>query len=791
MFRILDRYLTREILVPSLLALVVLTFVLEIPPILKEGATLVAQGVAWTIVGRVLLTLLPQALSITIPMALLIGILIGFGRMSADREFVALQACGVSLFRLLRPIVLLATIGTAATAYETIVALPNANQTFREITLGVVADKIDKQVKPRVFFTQFPDRVIYVQDVPPSGGWRDVFLADSTSADHTTVYFAKEGRISIDRDKKTVALQLLNGTSHTTLLSKPDQYEGTDFRELTLSLDPATIFPPPPTKGVPEMTIAELRQTIAENTARGITSIAEPFFIQLKFSLAVACPVLALIGLALGATNRQDGKLASFVLGIAVIFVYYILLYGARALGMSGRISPTWAPWIANIVLGLVGAALTVWRARAADRPLRFSIPAFWQRAEPAASAGAGGPLAYPSRERVVIVLRVPRLDVWRPRLLDAYVARQYLYVFGLGVVALLGIFYIATFIDFADKLIRGTATTRMLLAYFYYRTPEFVSYVIPMSALVSTLVTIGVMTKNSELIVMRACGISLYRVAAPLVLFGAAFSAVLFGMQEQILPESNREWKRLEHHMRGFPPETFGLQGRRWIVSRTGDVYHYDAFNPHSNIFDRLSIYHIDPRAWRLEALTYAKTVMPAAPPTAADAVSFPWRAIDGWTREFTPLTTPRRGKAIPPGVRYEPFPQRDLRLEPPVYFKTEVPAPEEMTYAELAREVAREKTSALNAVPDMVELQRKIAFPMVTIVMTLLAIPFAVTTGRRGALYGIGIGIVLAIVYWIAMSVSAAMGSGGLVPPMLAAWAPNILFSAAAAYLILTVRT
>ena len=73
----------------------------------------------------------------------------------------------------------------------------------------------------------------------------------------------------------------------------------------------------------------------------------------------------------------------------------------------------------------------------------------------------------------------------------------------------------------------------------------------------------------------------------------------------------------------------------------------------------------------------------------------------------------------------------------------------------------------------------------------MTLIAVPFAVTTGRRGALYGIGVGIVLAIVYWITLSVFAAMGAGGLVPPMLAAWAPNILFSAAAAYLILSVRT
>src|ERR1017187_9896952 len=135
MFKILYRYFTREILLPSLLAVVVLSLVVVIPPILQQAATLVAQGVAWTIYGQVLLLLLPQALSITIPMALLIGILIGFGRMSADREFVALQACGVSLFRLLRPIVLLATLGTAATAYETIVAPPNANQTFRELTL--------------------------------------------------------------------------------------------------------------------------------------------------------------------------------------------------------------------------------------------------------------------------------------------------------------------------------------------------------------------------------------------------------------------------------------------------------------------------------------------------------------------------------------------------------------------------------------------------------------------------------------------------------------------------------
>ena len=90
-----------------------------------------------------------------------------------------------------------------------------------------------------------------------------------------------------------------------------------------------------------------------------------------------------------------------------------------------------------------------------------------------------------------------------------------------------------------------------------------------------------------------------------------------------------------------------------------------------------------------------------------------------------------------------------------------------------------------------QQVALARKISFPFVTLIMTLIAVPFAVTTGRRGAMYGIGVGIVLAITYWVAISIFAALGSGGLVAPTLAAWAPNLLFAAGAAYLLLTVRT
>src|SRR4051812_19839327 len=146
---------------------------------LQQGYALIAQGVGWSVVVRVLITLLPQALSISIPMAVLMGLLIAFGRLSADREFVAMQSCGVSVYRLLRPVALIALVATAVTGYVLIIALPNANQTFREITIGEVSSLIENNVKPRVFFDPLPNRVLYVRHLPAGGGWRDIFLADT------------------------------------------------------------------------------------------------------------------------------------------------------------------------------------------------------------------------------------------------------------------------------------------------------------------------------------------------------------------------------------------------------------------------------------------------------------------------------------------------------------------------------------------------------------------------------------------------------------------------------------
>src|SRR5262249_52347833 len=154
------------------------------------------------------------------------------------------------------------------------------------------------------------------------------------------------------------------------------------------------------------------------------------------------------------ATNRKDGKLGSFALGFGVVFVYYILLYSARAMALGGRLNPTLAPWLVNIVLFAAGLALAFWRAGAADQPIRINIPALWRGRE--RQNGATTAVSAKATGGVILVVKLPHFDWPRPRLLDFYISRQYLAVFALAFVSLVGVFYISTFIDLADKLFRG-----------------------------------------------------------------------------------------------------------------------------------------------------------------------------------------------------------------------------------------------------------------------------------------------------------------------------------------------
>src|SRR5215510_11233030 len=194
--KIIDRYVIRQMLPPILLGLLVFTFVLIIPQIKEHAESFIAKGVSPGVVLKAMALLVPQALALTIPMSLLLGLLIAFTRLSADREFVAMQACGMSLARLLRPVGLVSVLSAAATFYIWAVVVPDSNQRFREIAFNVVAQRAEYTLRPRVFFDDFPNLVLYVRDIPPAGGgWNGVFISDARNSSSPAVYLARHGRV--------------------------------------------------------------------------------------------------------------------------------------------------------------------------------------------------------------------------------------------------------------------------------------------------------------------------------------------------------------------------------------------------------------------------------------------------------------------------------------------------------------------------------------------------------------------------------------------------------------------
>jgi LPS export ABC transporter permease LptG/LPS export ABC transporter permease LptF len=775
--RIIDRYVIREVLWPFVIGLVIFTFILIIPFLIPLAEKFISKGVPTMVVVQIMATLLPQALGLTIPMSLLLGLLVAFGRLSTDREFVAMQACGVSLIRLLRPVALLSIAAWAATSYVLLVSVPNANQAYREMTFNIVAERAEGEVRPRVFFEDFPELVLYVREVPQAGGWNGVFMADNRAGQTPAIYLARHGRVAIDRKQRTVQMILQDGTRHTA--DAAGKYEVFRFKDLILTVNPDRVFPRTgPARGEREMSIAELRTRAAQLEREGNSPHNPLMEIHKKFSIPFACFVFGLIGLALGASNRRGGKLASFVLGIGVIFVYYVLLWLGQSMA-KGHLVPAWlGVWLPNIGLGIFGALLFTWRDRAADQPIRIPLPSFaglrWT-GSPAASVADTA-----TRRRVAVTLRIPQVQLPRPGILDRYIGLSYLRVLALSFVALMGLFYIATFLDHSDKVFKGQATWGMLLKYFWYQTPEYVYYVIPLAVLLASLVTIGLLTKNSELIVMKACGISLYRVSVPLLLCAAIGGLVLFALEETILGPWTRQAYAIRHVMRGGSPQTFDVLNRQWIVGSDGDIYHYVYFDPRMRQLNGLSIYEFSSEMRQLTRRVYAERAIYVGSRPGADADA--WQAEQGWVRDFTEGGETRT---------FAPFAQTTLALEPVAYFATERPEPEYMSYSQLRRYTDQLRASGFDVIEQQVALERKVSFPFVTLIMTLIAVPFAVTTGRRGAMYGIGAGIVLAVVYWFTISIFAALGSGGLIAPALAAWAPNLLFGAAAAFLLLTART
>jgi lipopolysaccharide export LptBFGC system permease protein LptF len=280
----------------------------------------------------------------------------------------------------------------------------------------------------------------------------------------------------------------------------------------------------------------------------------------------------------------------------------------------------------------------------------------------------------------------------------------------------------------------------------------------------------------------MKATGISLYRVVAPVVVLAAILSAALFAFNESYLPDANRRQEALRAEIKGKPAQTFLLPGRQFISGQSSAagsparIFYYQAFDPDRDLFASLTVFEFDPQSFTLQRRIFAKSVR-------WDSTANQWLFNNGWQRTFA-----RQTIASYQTFTLASFP--DIH-EQPSYFIKEEKQSQEMTYGELTAYIADLSQSGFDTIRLRVQLERKIADPVITLIMAILAVPFALFMSKRGSLVGIATAIAVAISYWIVAGIFSSLGDINTLPPLLAAWSPDLLFAIIGSYLILRTPT
>lgn len=790
--RLLDRYIAREVISHAALGLAVFTFVFFVPQLVRLMELIVRHsGSVWTVFLLFLCTL-PPVLGFTLPMAVLVGVLIGLGRLSADSEIVALHASGISLRRLLLPIGVVALAAAVVTLLTTFWLSPASLRTVRRLEGQLLSSQASFSVQPRVFDERFPRFVLYVQDVEAAAThWRGVFLASSgdtaglvgprsaNRSQQSAITTAKDALVLVGPSKGQIELHLGSGSTHEYDPHYPDQYNVTTFGETDIPVDVSGVAVTQ--KGGALSTTEQSVENLLTNRGPNWREARVEF--QRRIAFPAACLVFALLGVPIGVRPRRGGRAAGLILTLVLIGGYYFLFVSGDHFAAQGRISPWAGVWAANIVGVIVGLFFLrrVENIRKPSRVLEWFES--WRASRRAAAHGGVG-AAVPNSSRPSAIrstgirqaLRVGRTMAF-PMLFDIYLLKQFFYFLLVLLAAFVLIFDAFTLFDLLGDIARNHIPVLTVLSYFRYLVPLMVYQLAPLATLVATLVTLAVLAKNNEVVALKASGVSLYRVVLPLLMAGCLVSAGMFLLDDTFLPYANQRQDALRNQIKGRPAQTYIEPAHQWIFGENAKIYNYELFDPDRQLFGGLSIFELDPATFQMRRRVFATRAV-------WDATESAWILTGGWVRDFG-----ADGKV----VRYEPFTATSLPelTEAPGYFRREVRQYYQMNWRQLGEYIVSLRQAGFDTARLSVQWHRKFAFPVIAAVIVFLSAPFAFLVGTRGAIGGLALAVGIGIAYWAAAALFEAMGSVGQLPPLIAGWAPDAIFGFLGVYFFLRIPT
>ena len=774
--KLTDRYAFREILAPTAVAFAIYTGFMLIRGLVQFSELLIQSSHPILDTGLVVAFSLPHIVVLTLPIAFLLGILVGVGRLSQDSELVALRAAGVDLFTLYRPVAVLAVLFTLATGVVMTVVVPRTNRILYGMRLQLSTFAIAQRIQPGVFSQEVGGRRIYVERASSDRRSLEglIVVDNSNPQDGERLTLARRGALELEEAEGRLWLRLEDAVTHHTTADARG-YDRAGYKTQRLLLDdtnPKDRFAKTrPDKQLREMTLAELLYR-ARTTTDGVLSRLSWVEVHKKFSFPSACLVFGLVGLPLGVVNRRGGRAAGFAVSTAIVLGYYILYATGEARAVKGSISPFLAMWLPNLLLVALGAFAiarvrrdrTLFEGRAGDAfmdQLGRIRPSRRRRKTGSASSGASR-----GAERTVVT---------RAWLVDRYVAGRFLQLFVLVLASVLALYVVIEYLEISNDIAKVRPPVTAILGYFQAKLAPILVDVVPLAFAAAALIAVAGLVRSAETTALLSHGISLLRSSASILLIAVVAGAGLFLFAEEVVPKSAAEAERLRNVLLGKPPAATSDAWRSFLRGENGRFFSAETWDPRSSSVTGLTVFQVDPKSFRLLRKSYGArgTIVPGKGIALAD----------GWTRTFAPdggaLFLRQAGTSF---------------LEAPEAARTFLAGradPRQMNSFELARFIELRRKAGADVSSISTGLYQKSAVTLAPLLLTLVGLPFAFRYGKRGAVAGIGIALLLGLAYLVLGAALNKGGEAGSLPPLLAAWGANLFFALGAGWGLLGIRT
>jgi LPS export ABC transporter permease LptG len=660
--------------------------------------------------------------------------------------------------------------------------LPEGNHALQRLRVEILTQSLTEEVVPRVPHSGWQNKMLYVFEAPPGERrWKGTFLGDSVPTRENEVVVAEWGRAQSNGNE--VVLFLEHAYTHIVDFTNPDSYKLAYYEQIETKLSaPAQPAATSIKRSLRELPFAELfersRDPAAEDVERRLAEVE----VHKKFSIPAASLVFGLLALPLGFNNSRGGRSSGFAISLGVVLIYYVLLNSGEEFAREGTL-PAWlAVWLPNLALLGVGVFLLARRNRDKglvlvhlDRVVRERLwkgfVGFRQRRAARRTARRVA-----RRERAQLVLRIPELRLRFPNSLDRYVLATFVKILVLAFLAGITVYIVADLADNFDEILENEVPRGVVLDYYKFKSFAIFYEISPIIVMVTTLMTFGVLSRTNELTACKALGMSLYRLAVPAVLAAAVLAAFAGVLQSEVLAASNERALELQGMIKGraTPLRTAQLSDNRWLYGVDRKLYNFAYFDADERELHRLQIFRFD------ESYRLTDRLLVHRAQYLEDGW---WRFSSGWARSW-------HGAVETAFDRFETAVKYHLG-EAPDYFGGGLRKPEAMGYLELRGYVADLEASGQKVPQLRVALYNKVAYPVMSLVMALVALPFSFQLGRQGALYGVGLALVLGVALMIVLGAFKALGEGAILPPLVAVWSPGAVFSVFALYRFLGVRT